>query len=136
MWRKWDRPEGCGWGAQKRGKSKVSGWMTENKGSGEPKMERDEWCRKARREEHRSKERRRKKRESCEAGRVTFTVRADQFPVPSIIDVTSAVGFYLSGLTNRNTIPSGSTHHRRHTHTHTHTHTQSKNFTPSAELIW
>lgn len=59
-------------------------------------------------------------------GRVTFTVRPDQFPLPSIIDVTNMVGCYLSGLTDRNTIPTG----RPHTHTQkcqvsTHTHTWS-----------
>lgn len=58
--------------------------------------------------------------EAPEADRVTFTVRADQFPVPSIIDVTSTVGCYLSGLTNRNTIPTGTpTHTYAHTRTHT-----------------
>lgn len=50
---------------------------------------------------------------------LTLAVRADRFPIPSIIDVTSTRR-YLSGLTDRNTIPSGS----RHTHTCTHTHTQ------------
>ena len=62
-------------------------------------------------------------------GRVTFTVRADQFPVPSIIDVTSTVGCYLSGLTDRNTIPTGSPH--THTHTPAHTHTRACMFTHS-----
>lgn len=119
-----------GWRAKESKKSKVSGWMTENKGSGELKKRggmngagrgggRDAAVERRRRKKRKKK----KKRGGCEAGRVTFTVRADQFPVPSIIDVTSAVGCYLSGLTNRNTIPTGSAAARTHVHARTHTRT-------------
>lgn len=126
-----------------RGQSKVrkvkraARWQ-KTRAAGSRKSRGNEWCTKIRREEHSSKERR-KKREGSEAGRVTFTVRADQFPVPSIIDVTSAVGCYLSGLTNRNTIPTGSSPPpQTHTHTHKYTskradmqaNTQSEEFTP------
>lgn len=65
-------------------------------------------------------------------GRETFAVRADQFPVPSIIDVTSMVACYLSGLTDRNTIPIGSP--PTHTHTHTYTGTYRLTHTTSVQF--
>lgn len=85
-----DRMEG-----RVRKKSKGSEQMTENKASGETKTE-SEWTGQ-RRKQHSGG---RKRSRGPETGRVTFAVRADQFPVPSIIDVTSTVGCYLSGLTN------------------------------------
>ena len=91
--------------------------MTENKGSGESDGGGAIW-----RRNNAGRSTAVEREKALRKGRVTFTVRADQFPVPSIIDVTSTVGCYLSGLTDRNTIPTGSPHTHTHTRLHTHTH--------------
>lgn len=50
--------------------------------------------------------------------------------VPSIIDVTSTVGCYLSGLTDRNTIPT------RDGAQHTHTHTRAAGYVHTCDYNW
>lgn len=113
---------------KERTEGKKRNRMTENKGSGESDSEKEGMDGGQNNTGSSAVER---GDGGAEEGRVTFTVRADQFPVPSIIDVTSAVVCYLSGLTDRNTIPTG-------TQAHTHimqAHAQSKRFQHILDLL-